>query len=137
MSLPGKPYVPAETEPYMNPDQIDYFRTLLLRRRRELSRECSHSLTRLKEEKIHQPDPTDQCAAEAERHLFLVSEARRRLLLAQIDEALQRLEDGSYGYCEETGEEIGLRRLQVYPLAHLSVEAQELLEKDGSRHSRC
>ncbi|OHB31451.1 MAG: hypothetical protein A2X84_11805 [Desulfuromonadaceae bacterium GWC2_58_13] len=121
-------YVPSETEPYMNPKQIRYFRRLLLLRRDEIARECRHSLSRLKEDKIPQPDLLDQCAAEAERYLFLVSEARRRLLIEQIDEALRRMEDGSYGYCEETGEEIGIRRLQIHPAAHLSVEAQELLE---------
>lgn len=129
MTRVRKHYVPSETEPYMNQKQLHYFRTLLLLRRKELARECSYSLTRLKEEKIRQPDPTDQCAAEAERHLFLASDARRRVILEQIDEALNRIENGSYGYCEETGEEIGIRRLRVYPLAHLSVEAQEHLEK--------
>jgi DnaK suppressor protein len=136
MTVVCKQYIPSEAEPYMNLRQVRYFRQQLLTRRAEIARESHLFLSRWQEVTVRQPDILDQCAAESNHHLALVSQARRYRLIEQINEALRRIEDGTYGYCEETGEEIGLRRLQACPMAHLSVEAQEQLEKRHRFYSR-
>lgn len=119
----------------MNPRQIEYFRQLLLRQRGELASAEERFQFPWQEEKIRQPDILDQCAAETARFLALADQARRRRLIARINGALRRIEEGTYGYCEETGEEIGLRRLCVQPMAHLSIEAQEEREKRRRFHA--
>ncbi|MDO3376888.1 TraR/DksA family transcriptional regulator [Geoalkalibacter halelectricus] len=128
-------YRPSEQEPYMNPRQLAFFRERLLRWRRILVHEDHLSLQRLRGEKDRNADPVDQGAQEAEQHFDFERRFRNQRLLAQIDAALVRIEEGTYGYCEESGEEIGLRRLEALPLARLSVEAQELIER-GERFRR-
>ncbi|BCR06816.1 RNA polymerase-binding transcription factor DksA [Desulfuromonas versatilis] len=113
----------------MNPRQLAYFRELLLEQKRELEfhyRECS---ARMQAEHAHPADPIDQGVLATERELDCQRRLRNQRSLARIDAALQRIDDGSFGYCEETGEQIGLKRLLIQPLANLSVEAQEHLEQ--------
>lgn len=126
-SLEG--YVPSENEPYMNPGQVEYFRRKLLAWREELVRESSDNLQCLKEESGRETDFLDQGAREANATLKLRSRERHLLFIREIDAALERIQDGTYGYCEETGEEIGIKRLEARPIATLSIEAQEWQER--------
>lgn len=128
-------YVPSDTEPYMNSRQIQYFRRLLLSRRQELFRAEEAAGMPLQEEKVRQSDILDQCVVETERFLALADHARRRRLIARIDAALLRIEEGTYGYCQETGEQIGLRRLSAQPMAHLGIDAQEARESRRRIHA--
>lgn len=123
-----KPYRPAEGEPYMNPRQIGYFRAVLLAQQRELEFTTRDSLARLQASGAQEADPIDQGVLATERELLCQNRLRSQRLLARVNLALERIADGSYGFCEETGERIGLRRLLIRPEANLSVEAQELLE---------
>lgn len=109
----------------MGPLQREYFRQMLLRWREELLEESSQTLQDLQEGTIQEPDLADRASAETDRLLVLRARDRERKLISKIDAALRRIEDGSYGYCEETGDPIGLRRLEARPIATLSVEAQE------------
>ena len=122
-------YVPSENEAFMNPQQVEYFRQKLLRWRADLIREADGTLASLSEGGIHEADITDRASVETDRALELRTRDRARKLISKIDQALIRIESGSYGYCDETGEPIGLRRLEARPIATLSVEAQERHER--------
>ena len=122
-------YRPTEDEPYMNDDQREYFRRKLLSWRDEILRGSNETLRQLKEEESRVADMTDWASFETERNFQLRARDRERKLLSKIDEALRRIEEGSYGFCEETQEPIGLRRLEARPIATLSIEAQERHER--------
>ncbi len=121
-------YRPSEDEPFMNDRQRAYFRKKLLDWKEEILRSSRETLENLQESAQH-PDIADRATSETDRALELRARDRQRKLIAKIDAALQRLDDGSYGYCEETGEPIGLKRLDARPIAVLSVEAQERHER--------
>ena len=126
-------YKPSEEETYMNPRQLEYFRGRLISWREELLGESEETLNHLKEEHDGVGDEADRATTESETSLELRTRDRYRKLLNKIDEALKRIEDGSYGYCEVTGEEIGLQRLEVRPIATMTVHAQEDYERYKSR----
>jgi DnaK suppressor protein len=113
----------------MNPAMRAYFREKLLRWRRELLQESNETLQHLQEDNSHAPDLTDRATQETDRAIELRTRDRERKLIAKIDQALLRLEDGSYGYCEETGEPLSVKRLEARPIATLSLEAQERHER--------
>jgi DnaK suppressor protein len=127
-------YRPSEDEEFMNALQQEYFRQKLLRWRAELLMESTETLQHLKEESLAEPDITDRASLETERSIELRTRDRERKLISKIDAALLRIEDGSYGYCEETDEPIGIRRLEARPIATLSVEAQERHERMERTH---
>jgi len=112
----------------MSPEQLEHFRQLLTNWKRELMEEVDRTMLHMKDEAANFPDPNDRATQESEFGLELRTRDRERKLLRKIDSALQRIDDGSYGYCAETGEEIGLRRLEARPVATLCVEAQERRE---------
>jgi DnaK suppressor protein len=122
-------YLPSEDEEFMNPMQLEFFRLKLLRWRSDLLREADGTLASLSEGGIHEADITDRASVETDRALELRTRDRARKLIAKIDQALARVESGTYGYCEETGEPIGIRRLTARPIATLSIEAQERHER--------
>jgi DnaK suppressor protein len=122
-------YRPQDDEPFMNPMQREYFRQKLLAWREELVRESSETLLHLQEESLSEPDITDRATLETDRSLELRTRDRERKLIAKIDEALQRIAEGTYGFCEETSEPISLKRLEARPIATLSIEAQERHER--------
>ena len=123
-------YRPAEDEEFMNPRQREYFRQKLLAWRAELLQESSETLASLQDGGgLQEPDLTDRASAETARALELRTRDRARKLISKIDAALRRIEDGSYGYCEETDEPISLKRLEARPIATLSIEAQERHER--------
>ena len=122
-------YRPSENEPFMNPVMREYFRQKLLRWRSELLQESSETLVHLQTETVPEADITDRAATETDRFTELRTRDRERKLIGKIDSALRRIEDGSYGYCEDTGEPIGVRRLEARPIATLSLEAQERHER--------
>jgi DnaK suppressor protein len=122
-------YRPTEDEPYMNDNQREYFRRKLLSWRDEILRGSNETLRQLKEEESRVADMTDWASFETERNFQLRARDRERKLLSKIDEALRRIEEGTYGFCEETQEPIGLRRLEARPIATLSIEAQERHER--------
>ncbi|MEE2655532.1 MAG: RNA polymerase-binding protein DksA [Pseudomonadota bacterium] len=124
-----KNYRPSDKEPFMNAKQREYFRQRLLRWKRELVRDTSQTLLSLQEDSLQAPDIADRASAETDRAVELRTRDRERKLVQKIDEALGRIEHGEYGYCEETGEPIGLRRLEARPIATLSLEAQERHER--------
>jgi DnaK suppressor protein len=127
-SLPPD-YRPSEHEEFMNPLQIEYFRQKLLRWRAELLADSSDTLRHLKEESLLKPDLTDRASLETERAIELRTRDRERKLISKIDSALQRIDTGTYGFCEETDQPIGIRRLEARPIATLSIEAQERHER--------
>jgi DnaK suppressor protein len=127
-------YRPSEDEEFMNPLQLEYFRQKLLHWRAELLAESSETLQHLKEESLSEPDIADRATLETDRFTELRTRDRERKLISKIDEALQRMEDGTYGYCEETDEPIGVRRLDARPIATLSLEAQERHERLERTH---
>ncbi|HZS81990.1 MAG TPA: RNA polymerase-binding protein DksA [Stellaceae bacterium] len=127
-------YRPSEDEEFMNPMQLEYFRQKLLRWRAELLAESTETLQHLKEESLLKPDLTDRASLETERAIELRTRDRERKLIAKIDSALSRIEDGSYGFCEESDEPIGLRRLEARPIATLSLDAQERHERMERTH---
>jgi DnaK suppressor protein len=127
-------YHPSEDEEFMSPLQVEYFRQKLLRWRQSLVAESTDTLQHLKEESLLKPDLTDRAALEAERTIELRTRARERRLISKIDTALGRIEHGTYGYCEETDEPIGIRRLEARPIATLSIEAQERHERMERTH---
>jgi DnaK suppressor protein len=127
-------YRPTDDEEFMNPLQLEYFRQKLMRWREELLAESSETLLHLKEESLAEPDLTDRASLETERSLELRTRDRERKLISKINAALLRIEDGSYGYCEETDEPISLRRLEARPIATLSLEAQERHERMERTH---
>lgn len=122
-------YVPSDSEPFMNALQVEYFRQKLLRWRADLLREADDTLLSLSQGGIHEADITDRASVETDRALELRTRDRARKLISKIDQALLRIENGVYGYCEETGEPIGLKRLEARPIATLSLEAQERHER--------
>lgn len=124
-----KNYEPSEKEPFMNPKQLGYFKNKLLDWRAELLRESNQTLAHLQESSLSEPDLADRASAESDRSLELRTRDRERKLISKIDSALGRIVDGSYGYCEETDEPIGLKRLEARPIATLSIEAQERHER--------
>ncbi len=136
MSRPTLPpdYRPSEDEEFMNPLQVEYFRQKLLRWRAELLAESSETLLHLKEESLSEPDIADRATLETDRFTELRTRDRERKLISKIDEALQRIENGTYGFCEETDEPIGVRRLDARPIATLSLEAQERHERMERTH---
>ena len=122
-------YQPSDDEPFMNPVQVEYFRHRLLTWREQLLRESSETISSLQEEPQTEPDMLDCAANETDRTIQLQARDRSRRLLVKIAEALRRIEEGTYGYCDVTGEEIGVRRLNARPIATLSLEAQERHER--------
>ena len=124
-----KVYRPSDKEPFMNERQREYFRAKLLAWREDILKEAKETLQHLQEESENHPDLADRASSETDRAIELRARDRQRKLVAKIDEALARIDDGTYGYCEETGEPISLRRLEARPIATLSVEAQERHER--------
>ncbi len=122
-------YKPNNDEPFMNAKQREYFRQKLRHWREDLLQESSATLQYLQEESVNAPDIADRASMEAERSVELRTRDRARKLITKIDDALGRIEDGSYGYCVETEEPIGIRRLEARPIATLSLEAQERHER--------
>jgi DnaK suppressor protein len=122
-------YAPSESEPFMNERQREYFRRKLMGWKEEILRESRETIHNLQAETTPFADLADRASTEAERQLELRTRDRQRKLIAKIDAALRRLEDGSYGFCEETGEPISLKRLDARPIATLSIEAQERHER--------
>ncbi|HEY4251054.1 MAG TPA: RNA polymerase-binding protein DksA [Roseomonas sp.] len=127
-------YKPSDTEEFMNSLQQEYFRQKLLRWRQDLLREAGETLSSLSEGGITEADLTDRASVETDRALELRTRDRARKLISKIDQAIERIENGTYGYCEETGEPIGLRRLEARPIATMSIEAQERHEKMEKVH---
>lgn len=127
-------YHPSEDEEFMNPLQVEYFRQKLLKWRADLLKEADETLASLSEGGIHEADITDRASVETDRALELRTRDRARKLISKINQALLRIENGSYGYCEETGEPIGLKRLEARPIATLSIEAQERHERMEKIH---
>lgn len=127
-------YRPSEDEPFMNERQLEYFRRKLLAWRDELLRESSETMAHMQEESLQQPDLTDRASMETDRSIELRTRDRERKLISKIDDALRRIEDGTYGYCEETDEPIGVRRLEARPIATLCLEAQERHERQERTH---
>ena len=122
-------YRPSEKETFLNDLQLEYFRQKLLQWRMELLEEVNETRTNLKETSLVEPDLGVRASVEADRSLELRTRDRARKLISKIEEALARIEDGSYGYCEETNEPIGIKRLEARPIATLSLEAQERHER--------
>ena len=122
-------YRPSEDEPFMCERQLDYFRRKLVGWKAEILRESRDTLAALQSESENHPDHTDRASSETDRAIELRARDRQRKLIAKIDDALERIEDGSYGFCAETGEPISLKRLEARPVATLSIEAQERHER--------
>lgn len=127
-------YRPAEDEEFMNAKQVDYFKRKLLAWKDDIGKESRETIVHLQSETENHPDLGDRATSEADRSLELRTRDRQRKLISKIDEALRRIEDGSYGYCEETGEPIGVARLDARPIATLSLEAQERHERRERVH---
>lgn len=127
-------YRPTEDEDFMNERQRDYFRRRLLDWKDEILRESRETLVALQTENENHPDLADRASSETDRAIELRARDRQRKLISKIDSALARIDDGSYGYCEETGEPISLRRLEARPIATLSLEAQERHERNEKVH---
>jgi DnaK suppressor protein len=127
-------YKPTEKEEYMSAEQLEYFRQKLLAWRLELSTELAETMDNLKEENWQESDITDRATVEIDTGLELRTRDRYRKLINKIDAAISRIDRGEYGYCEESGEEIGIKRLQARPIATLSIEAQERHERDERTH---
>ncbi len=122
-------YRPTENEPFMNPRQREYFRRKLENWKEDILRESRETLENLQEESQNHSDMADRASSESDRALELRTRDRQRKLIAKIDAALKRIDDGTYGYCEETGDPIGIARLDARPIATLSLEAQEMHER--------
>jgi len=122
-------YRPSDKEPFMGERQREYFRLKLLAWKEDILREARETLQHLQDENVNHPDLADRASSETDRAIELRARDRQRKLIAKIDAAIQRIEDGTYGYCEETGEPIALKRLEARPIATLSVEAQERHER--------
>jgi DnaK suppressor protein len=127
-------YRPSENETFMNARMLEYFRHKLLRWKLELLRESGETINHLQEESLAEPDLADRASLETDRSLELRTRDRERKLINKIDEALDRIEDKSYGYCEDTGEPISIKRLEARPIATLSLEAQERHERMERTH---
>ena len=133
MAKISKNYIPTQKEKFMNAKMKEYFKQKLLSWKNELLKESSQTLNNLQSDNEAKPDITDRASEEIDRSFELRTRDRERKLINKINSALQRIEDGSYGYCEETGEPIGLKRLEARPVATLSLEAQEMHEKAEKR----
>ncbi len=129
-----KGYRPSEEEPFMNENQVEYFREKLLNWKKSILSESKDTIKGMKEETRNIPDVADRASEETDRALELRTRDRQRKLISKIDAALRRIDDGSYGYCEESGEPISLKRLDARPIATLSVEAQERHERRERDH---
>jgi DnaK suppressor protein len=131
MSIPTLPpdYRPSDSEPFMNPVMREYFRQKLLRWRAELLQDSTETLQHLQEDNVSEADLADRASTETDRSIELRTRDRERKLIQKIDEALRRIEDNSYGYCEDTDEPISIKRLEARPIATLSLEAQERHER--------
>jgi DnaK suppressor protein len=127
-------YKPSDDEPFMNERQRFYFRRKLLHWKDEILRESRETIAALQNENENHPDVADRASSETDRAIELRARDRQRKLIAKIDAALARIEEGTYGYCEETGEPIALKRLDARPIATLSVEAQERHERNERVH---
>lgn len=123
-------YRPSDAEPFMNPGQLEYFRKKLLAWKDDILRESHDTLVTLQNESLREPDVTDRASSETDWSLELRTRDRQRKLIAKIDAALRRIEDGEYGYCEVTGEPISLARLEARPIATMTIEAQERHERN-------
>ena len=124
-----KPYIPRRGEQYMNKEQLEHFRQILSTWKRDLMQEVDRTVLHMKDEAANFPDPNDRATQESEFSLELRTRDRERKLIRKIEEAIKRIEDGNYGYCVETGEEIGIKRLEARPVATMCVEAQERRER--------
>jgi DnaK suppressor protein len=124
-----KPYIARRGEQYMNKEQLEHFRNILNSWKQDLMHEVDRTVLHMKDEAANFPDPNDRATQESEFSLELRTRDRERKLIRKIEEAIKRIEDGSYGYCNETGEEIGVKRLEARPVATLCVEAQERRER--------
>ena len=127
-------YRPSEDEEFMNPEQLEYFRLMLVNWRADLVHEAGETITNLNEGNLQQPDMADRASLETDHQIELRTRDRERKLISKIDAALGRIEDGSYGYCQETDEPISLNRLMARPIAELSLEAQERHERLERTH---
>lgn len=127
-------YRPSEDEPFMNERQKEYFRRKLIEWKNDILRESRGTLDQLQEDNHNLPDLTDRASSETEKALELRTRDRQRKVISKIDAALRRIETNEYGFCEETGEPIGLRRLEARPIATLSLEAQERHERSEKVH---
>jgi len=123
-------YRPSDAEPFMNPRQLAYFRKKLLAWKDDILRESHDTLVTLQNESLREPDVTDRASSETDWSLELRTRDRQRKLIAKIEAALRRIEDGEYGYCEVTGEPISLARLEARPIATMTIEAQERHERN-------
>ena len=130
-----KNYKPTQKEKFMNAKMKEYFRQKLVSWKKDLLKESSQTLNNLQNESEAKPDITDRASEEIDRSFELRTRDRERKLINKIDAALQRIEDGSYGYCDETGDPISIKRLEARPVATLSLEAQEMHEKSEKRIS--
>ena len=130
-----KNYKPTQKEKFMNAKMKEYFRQKLVSWKEDLLKESSQTLNNLQNENEAKPDITDRASEEIDRSFELRTRDRERKLINKIDAALQRIEDGSYGYCDETGDPISIKRLEARPVATLSLEAQEMHEKAEKRIS--
>lgn len=122
-------YIPSDDEDFMNARQREYFRNKLLNWKSDIIQSTRETLQNLQDDERNHPDITDRASSETDKALELRTRDRQRKLVSKIDQALKRIEDGSYGYCEVTGEPIGLKRLDARPIATLSLEAQEMHER--------
>ena len=122
-------YRPSDDEPFMSEQQLEYFRTKLLQWKADIMREARETLDGLQTHSAQHPDLADRASSETDRSIELRARDRQRKLISKIDEALRRIDDRTYGYCEETGEPISLQRLEARPIATLSIEAQERHER--------
>lgn len=129
-----KDYRPSEKEEFMNERQKEYFRRKLMDWKNDILKESKYTLEQLQEESLHLPDLADRASSETDKAIELRTRDRQRKLISKIDSALRRIETGEYGYCEETGEPIGIRRLEARPIATLSLEAQERHERSEKVH---
>ena len=127
-------YRPSEDEPYMSERQLEYFRRKLFDWKSDILRDSQDTLDQLQEDSFHLPDLTDRATSETEKALELRTRDRQRKLISKIDAAVRRIETGEYGFCEESGEPIGIRRLEARPIATLSLEAQERHERAEKVH---
>ncbi len=133
MTKVPKNYKPTQKEKFMNAKMKEYFRQKLINWKNELLKESSQTLNNLQTENEAKPDITDRASEEIDRSFELRTRDRERKLINKIDAALQRIEDGSYGYCDETGDPISIKRLEARPVATLSLEAQEMHERAEKR----
>lgn len=127
-------YMPTDDEPFMNPVMREYFRRKLMAWKDELRRESGETIQHLQQESLQEPDLADRASLETDRALELRTRDRERKLISKIDAALRRIEEDSYGFCEETGEPISVRRLEARPIATLSIESQERHERMERTH---